>query len=666
MEYVAEEEVKATCMESGWTALIKCAKCESVLQEQKEIPKADHKEVLDKAVAPTCTESGKTTGKHCETCGEVLEAQTEIPATGHKEVVDDAVEATCTETGKTEGKHCALCGKILVEQQEIEKLSHKEVIDEAVEATCTEPGKTVGSHCDICQIVIKVQEIIPAYDHKEVIIDEGVAATCTLSGKTEGSHCALCGKMLSAQVEIPATGHKETADKEIAATCTIAGKTAGSHCETCGEILKEQIEIPATGHHSAERPAIEPTCTETGKTALRYCDQCGLVFRSRKTIEKKEHTIEVIGGVYPTCKTPGKTAIERCSVCGTVVKESKTIPTTAHAMAPVRKLNFMGLKKQSRCIKCGKIEFEKDRSKSFDKVDLSDLDDLLITTGNTSSGTPNTTPKDEDLQVFTTTTDDGIEALCLMGEQTFKDNFVSLSAKDFLISKLVLASQENPENGNITLEVEGGAKQLGLGMDRDANGEGYLYVTENGQRMTIEAVNFIENGIVFITESGSKLTIQSNRLKNETTTISQEKINEIKAELGCELEIIITEKGFEDNSGNTSENTSESTSEDTSENPSSDDTIIKIIRFIDPEEDVIIKKFEDREPQSYVDCVGQDEKIDKEKHYCPHKQIEEKHLFGPRYLVENDTSYSRGDYYKRCPYCDYEEWVCTVLKFITD
>ena len=625
MEYVAEEEVKATCMESGWTALIKCAKCESVLQEQKEIPKADHKEVLDKAVAPTCTESGKTTGKHCETCGEVLEAQTEIPATEHKEVVDDAVEATCTETGKTE-----------------------------------------GSHCEICQTVIKTQEEIPAYDHKEVIIDEGVAATCTLSGKTEGSHCALCGKMLSAQVEIPATGHKETADKEIAATCTIAGKTAGSHCETCGEILKEQIEIPATGHHSAERPAIEPTCTETGKTALRYCDQCGLVFRSRKTIEKKEHTIEVIGGVYPTCKTPGKTAIERCSVCGTVVKESKTIPTTAHAMAPVRKLNFMGLKKQSRCIKCGKIEFEKDRSKSFDKVDLSDLDDLLITTGNTSSGTPNTTPKDEDLQVFTTTTDDGIEALCLMGEQTFKDNFVSLSAKDFLISKLVLASQENPENGNITLEVEGGAKQLGLGMDRDANGEGYLYVTENGQRMTIEAVNFIENGIVFITESGSKLTIQSNRLKNETTTISQEKINEIKAELGCELEIIITEKGFEDNSGNTSENTSESTSEDTSENPSSDDTIIKIIRFIDPEEDVIIKKFEDREPQSYVDCVGQDEKIDKEKHYCPHKQIEEKHLFGPRYLVENDTSYSRGDYYKRCPYCDYEEWVCTVLKFITD
>lgn len=603
----------------------------------------------------------------CSKCNAVLQEQEEIPPYNHKEVIiDEAIEASCTEYGKTAGSHCAICDQILIPQEIIPKLDHKEVVDEGTKATCKESGWTALIKCAKCESILQEQKEIPKADHKEVI-DESKEASCTEPGLTAGSHCETCGTVLKAQEIIPATGHNEyVAEKEEPATCTIAGKTAGSHCETCGEILKEQIEIPATGHHSAERPAIEPTCTETGKTALRYCDQCGLVFRSRKTIEKKEHTIEVIGGVYPTCKTPGKTAIERCSVCGTVVKESKTIPTTAHAMAPVRKLNFIGLKKQSRCIKCGKIEFEKDRSKSFDKVDLSDLDDLLITTGNTSSGTPNTTPKDEDLQVFTTTTDDGIEALCLIGEQTFKDNFVSLSAKDFLISKLVLASQENPENGNITLEVEGGAKQLGLGMDRDANGEGYLYVTENGQRMTIEAVNFIENGIVFITESGSKLTIQSNRLKNETTTISQEKINEIKAELGCELEIIITEKGFEDNSGNTSENTSESTSEDTSENPSSDDTIIKIIRFIDPEEDVIIKKFEDREPQSYVDCVGQDEKIDKEKHYCPHKQIEEKHLFGPRYLVENDTSYSRGDYYKRCPYCDYEEWVCTVLKFITD
>ena len=362
--------------------------------------------------------------------------------------------------------------------------------------------------------------------------------------------------------------------------------------------------------------------------------------------------------------------MERCSVCGTVVKAAQTIPTTAHAMVTVRKMNFMGLKKQYKCIICGKIEFEKDRSKSFEKVDLSDLDDLIITTGNTSSGSLNATPKDEDLQVFTTTTDDGIEALCLMGEQTFKDNFVSLSAKDFLISKLVLASQENPESGNITLEVEGGAKQLGLGMDRDVNGEGYLYVTENDKRVTIEAVDFTENGIVFTTESGSKLTIQSNRLKNGTPTISQEKIDEIKAELGSELEIIITEKAFEDRTENTpentSENTSESTSEDTSESPSNDNTIIKIIQFIDPE-DVIIKKFEDHdEAQNYVDCVGQDEKIDKEKHYCPHKQIEEEHIFGPKYFIENETDWCRGDYYKSCYYCNYEQFQYTVLKFITN
>lgn len=84
MEYVAEEEVKATCTESGWTALIKCAKCESILQEQKEIPKADHKEVIDESKEASCTETGKPEGSHYETCGEILKRADEIPALGHK------------------------------------------------------------------------------------------------------------------------------------------------------------------------------------------------------------------------------------------------------------------------------------------------------------------------------------------------------------------------------------------------------------------------------------------------------------------------------------------------------------------------------------------------------------------------------------------------------
>ena len=67
-----------------------------------------------------------------------------------------------------------------------------------------------------------------------------------------------------------------------------------------------------------------------------------------------------------------------------------------------------------------------------------------------------------------------------------------------------------------------------------------------------------------------------------------------------------------------------------------------------------------------MDCVGQDEKIDKEKHYCPHKQIEEEHIFSPKYFIENETDWCRGDYYKSCYYCNYEQFQYTVLKFLTN
>lgn len=95
---MAEKEEPATCTKPGKTALIKCAKCETVLQEQREIPKADHKEVLDEGKEPTCTEPGLTAGSHCETCGAVLKTQEVIPATGHVEyVAEEEVKATCME-----------------------------------------------------------------------------------------------------------------------------------------------------------------------------------------------------------------------------------------------------------------------------------------------------------------------------------------------------------------------------------------------------------------------------------------------------------------------------------------------------------------------------------------------------------------------------------------
>lgn len=49
-----------------------------------------------------------------------------------------------------------------------------------------------------------------------------------------------------------------------------------------------------------------------------------------------------------------------------------------------------------------------------------------------------------------------IGLLCFMGEETFERDYISLSAKDHLINSIIIASQEAPEYGSITLEAANG------------------------------------------------------------------------------------------------------------------------------------------------------------------------------------------------------------------
>jgi len=123
-----------------------------------------HVEVIDEEVPATCTESGLTEGSHCSECGKVLIEQVVIEAKGHNVVDDDEVQPTCSSNGMTKGSHCSVCNEVFEKQELIDKTEHEIVIDEAVEATTKETGLTEGKHCAICGEIIVEQEIVPVIE----------------------------------------------------------------------------------------------------------------------------------------------------------------------------------------------------------------------------------------------------------------------------------------------------------------------------------------------------------------------------------------------------------------------------------------------------------------------------------------------------------------------
>ena len=106
---------EATCQKEGQgVRTTKCSVCgEELSSESYVIPKTEHEEVKDEAVAATCTSEGKTEGSHCKICNTVMVEQKTIPKIAHTPKTESKVITEATALKEGEGvkvTKCSVCG----------------------------------------------------------------------------------------------------------------------------------------------------------------------------------------------------------------------------------------------------------------------------------------------------------------------------------------------------------------------------------------------------------------------------------------------------------------------------------------------------------------------------------------------------------------------------
>lgn len=284
---ITDQEVSATCTETGLTEGSYCSECGDIILAQRLIPAKGHTAVVDEALAPTCTEDGLTEGSHCSECGIIITAQEAVQKFDHTVAWRDTTEPTCAVEGRTPGEECIICGEIFSGREPIEKIAHTPVTLRAVAPTCTEQGLTRGESCSVCGEILVPQEPVEKIEHT-IVTDGALAPTCSSEGYTEGSYCYVCGEVFSGRVAIEPLAHTEVVDEAVAPTCDEAGLTEGAHCSVCGEIIVAQNEIAPLGHTQVVDEGYPATYTETGLTDGKHCSVCGEVFIAQETVPMLE------------------------------------------------------------------------------------------------------------------------------------------------------------------------------------------------------------------------------------------------------------------------------------------------------------------------------------------------------------------------------------------
>lgn len=481
------EDVAPTCTQSGFTGGTYCSACNDELSPREVIPPC-HGVLEDIApVAPTCTKDGYGTGgKRCTICGVTVVLPEEIyQAKGHTSEVIPAIPAGC-EDGWTEGAKCSVCGEVLIAPEKIPATGHTEVIDPAVAATCTTPGKTEGKHCSVCGDILVAQEEIKATGHT-VVTDAAVEATCTTDGKTEGQHCSVCDEILVKQEIVEAKGHQIVIDKAVKSTCGKSGLTEGQHCSVCGETIKAQKKTYPMVHFLVIDAAVEPTCGTPGKTEGSHCGNCGMIYVPQSEIpQTNNHQYVRARDLNPDTDSMAYT----CKVCGDT-KEGYLDKDT-NTIIPFQQAETLVVSKEFRLTACDSSITKENAQKVLSEI---------------SSGR---------LKVYQKLNDDSADILCLMSGKSDL-TYLSAESGEKKVSNMIIASQNNPDGGSITVSPSNSVDQIGLGMETNENGTSSLYVKEDGKESLFKISEIKnENGrnqIILDTENESRISIASDSIR---------------------------------------------------------------------------------------------------------------------------------------------------------
>lgn len=135
--------------------------------------------------------------------------------------------------------------------------------------------------------------------------------------------------------------------EEKAATCTNSGYKV-LVCKNCGDT--ETKTINKLGHSMTYHQGYDATCDTDGVARHYSCSRCGKSFEDRAgskelsstVITRKYHIFIVVPGTAPTCDTDGIMDYRYCTTCG-YTQHPDSIPATGHVDA----------NRDNTCDKCG-------------------------------------------------------------------------------------------------------------------------------------------------------------------------------------------------------------------------------------------------------------------------------------------------------------------------